>query len=400
MGNFVTAYYDRPRYSSTSMASSVDQQLSRRDSDDSDRNSLYRGSVNDQRPLLALNPSILSMSTTSLASSMYNTSPTTPLLSNRRSSESMRVMPTQPRSNELPQDRAFSFSAASVRPNMQSDQFYSRPPSIVSVAPPAAAPPRRAPVVYPALLSKVAEAFKSRITVSERSKDGLVYSETFDGRDAVDKIAYIIKTTDRNLALLLGRALDAQKFFHDVTYDHRLRDSPVELYQFKERIASSFVSADGVSQGNGFAMDGSGMANQMGEMSLEAADDSAPSGVFTLLTDCYSSTCTRDKLCYSIACPRRLEQQARLNLKPKPGLQRTISSESLADIPVRSPLRSAYLRSADDMHRRNLDRSGFTPYRRRSPTRSPKTSKSDKKSTTKSSTPNETLCEIWSTCVM
>ena len=317
------------------MSSSVDhQQLSRRNSDDSDRNSLYRG-ANDQRPLLALNPSILSMSTTSLASTMYNTSPTTPLLSNRRSSESMRVMPTQPRSKDLPQDRAFSFSAASVRPNMQSDQFYSRPPSITSVAPPTAPAPRRAPVVYPALLSKVAEAFKSRITVSERSKDGLVYSETFDGRDAVDKIAYIIKTTDRNLALLLGRALDAQKFFHDVTYDHRLRDSPVELYQFKERIASSFVSADGVSQGNGFAMDGSGMANQMGEMSLEAADDStAPSGVFTLLTDCYSSTCTRDKLCYSIACPRRLEQQARLNLKPKPGLQRTISSESLADIPV------------------------------------------------------------------
>lgn len=31
-------------------------------------------------------------------------------------------------------------------------------------------------------------------------------------------------------------------------------------------------------------------------------------GVFTLLTDCYSPTCTRDKLCYSIACPRRLEQ--------------------------------------------------------------------------------------------
>ena len=330
---FAAAYYDRPRYSSTSMASSVDQQLSRRNSDDSDRNSLYRGSANDQRPLLALNPSILSMSTTSLASSMYNISPTTPLLSNRRSSESMRVLPTQ-RANDLPQDRAFSFSAASVRPNMQSDQFYSRPPSITSVAPPTAPAPRRAPVVYPALLSKVAEAFKSRITVSERSKDGLVYSDTFDGRDAVDKIAYIIKTTDRNLALLLGRALDAQKFFHDVTYDHRLRDSPVELYQFKERIASSFVSADGVSQGNGFAMDGSGMANQMGEMSLEAADDT-PSGVFTLLTDCYSSTCTRDKLCYSIACPRRLEQQARLNLKPKPGLQRTISSESLADIPVR-----------------------------------------------------------------
>ena len=48
-------------------------------------------------------------------------------------------------------------------------------------------------------------------------------------------------------------------------------------------------------------------------------------GVFTLLADCYSPTCTRDRLCYSISCPRRLEQQARLNLKPKGGLKRNIS---------------------------------------------------------------------------
>ncbi|RKP13830.1 CNH domain-containing protein, partial [Piptocephalis cylindrospora] len=39
-----------------------------------------------------------------------------------------------------------------------------------------------------------------------------------------------------------------------------------------------------------------------------------PQGVFTLLADCYSPTCTRHHLCYSIACPRRLEQQARLAL--------------------------------------------------------------------------------------
>jgi hypothetical protein len=50
---------------------------------------------------------------------------------------------------------------------------------------------------------------------------------------------------------------------------------------------------------------------------------------FTLLTECYSPTCTRDRLCYSIACPRRLEQQARLNLKPQPGLRREESQSSL-----------------------------------------------------------------------
>ncbi|KAI9780556.1 MAG: RHO1 GDP-GTP exchange protein 2 [Geoglossum umbratile] len=155
---------------------------------------------------------------------------------------------------------------------------------------------RRAPLVYPALLSRVADTFRERIGVGERSKNELSYKNAFTGQEAVDLISYIIKTTDRNLALLLGRALDAQKFFHDVTYDHRLRDSPMEIYQFRETLME---------------------------------DSSDVNGVFTLLTECYSPTCTRDQLCYSIACPRRLEQQARLNLKPQPGLKRQDSRSSL-----------------------------------------------------------------------
>jgi hypothetical protein len=90
----------------------------------------------------------------------------------------------------------------------------------------------------------VAQAFRERIPITDRVKDGLTYKDAFDGREAVDKIAYIIKTTDRNLALLLGRALDAQKFFHDVTYDHRLRDSANELYQFRTILPSPFVSGE------------------------------------------------------------------------------------------------------------------------------------------------------------
>lgn len=155
----------------------------------------------------------------------------------------------------------------------------------------------RAPLVYPALLSRVADVFRERIAAGDRSKNDLSYKFAFTGSEAVDLIAYIIKTTDRNLALLLGRALDAQKFFHDVTYDHRLRDSATEIYQFRE--------------------------------SLMEDTSTNVNGVFTLLTECYSPTCERDRLCYSIACPRRLEQQARLNLKPQPGLKRQQSSASL-----------------------------------------------------------------------
>ncbi|KAK4161482.1 CNH domain-containing protein [Cladorrhinum sp. PSN259] len=147
----------------------------------------------------------------------------------------------------------------------------------------------RPPIVYPALLSRVAECFQQKIVVGDRTKNELTYKDAFSGAEAVDVLSYIIRTTDRNLALLLGRALDAQKFFHDVTYDHRLRDSTYEMYQFRDTMA----------------------------------DEEAPvNGVFVLLSECYSPTCTRDQLCYSIACPRRLEQVSRLNLKMGPGLKR------------------------------------------------------------------------------
>ncbi|KAH7101466.1 CNH-domain-containing protein [Auriculariales sp. MPI-PUGE-AT-0066] len=172
----------------------------------------------------------------------------------------------------------------------------------------------RQPLVYPAMLSRVAAALQSRLPLITHIKDGLEYTDAFTGRDAVDKIAYIIKTTDRNLALLLGRALDAQKFFHDVTYDHRLRDSSSEIYRFSTRVAPW----------------GSGEINGVAETTEH--DDACPTddadgeqnlpvGVFTLLTDCYSPTCSRDRLCYSISCPRRVEQQRRQHLKPSGGLR-------------------------------------------------------------------------------
>jgi hypothetical protein len=218
----------------------------------------------------------------------------------------------------------------------------------------------KGPAVYPAMLSRVALALRERITPGDRVKDGLTYTGAFDGREAVDRIAAIIKTSDRNLALLLGRALDAQKYFHDVTYDHRLRDSATELYQFRTNVESFAGDGDGddglprpgiSTRGSGSTTvtsamsaitDGTSTADHEDAVSPSTPsaahqstglpsddDDVLPSGVFTLLTDCYSPTCSRDRLCYSIACPRRLEQQARLNLKPQPGLKKQLSQESI-----------------------------------------------------------------------
>lgn len=103
--------------------------------------------------------------------------------------------------------------------------------------------PNHTPVVYPALLSYLANAFRNQIQLAESVKDGPMHNDSFDGREAVDKIAYIVKTTDRNLALSLGRALGAQRFFHNVRRDdHILKDSPGELYWFgaSERVRPLF----------------------------------------------------------------------------------------------------------------------------------------------------------------
>jgi hypothetical protein len=214
--------------------------------------------------------------TTSLASSM------TPIEASRTTSMASTVV--------SPQDQADLQHKSSVTKSINSASGSGRPRTV-----------NKAPLVYPAMLSRVGECFRDKIIVGDREKNGLTYKHAFSGSEAVDVISYIIKTTDRNLALLLGRALDAQKFFHDVTYDHRLRDSPTEMYQFRETL-----------------MD-------------EPSDSIGVNGVFVLLTECYSPTCTPDHLCYSIACPRRLEQQSRLNLKPQPGLRREKSHASLHD---------------------------------------------------------------------
>lgn len=115
----------------------------------------------------------------------------------------------------------------------------------------------------------------------------------------------MLKTKDRNLALLVGRALDAQKFFHDVNYEHRLRDSPNELYQFREFV-NHRQQSDSADQEEDDGEDGKSTVIFVGRSDSE--DEHIPHGVFTLLTDCYSPTCSRENLCYSVFCPRRLEQ--------------------------------------------------------------------------------------------
>ncbi|WFD27733.1 RHO1 GDP-GTP exchange protein 2 [Malassezia nana] len=173
---------------------------------------------------------------------------------------------------------------------------------------------QREPHLNPALLSQVARAFEAQILPTERFKNELTYTHAFDGREAVQTLMNICKTQDRNLALLVGRALDAQKFFHEVTYDHRLRDSPTALYQFWNRgfgplpfgvsspeVMSRKVSAGSLSAGRALQQLTDLDSNPRRGATEPPQEDAVwyPTGVFTLLTKCYSPTCSPATPCYS-----------------------------------------------------------------------------------------------------
>ncbi|ORE10064.1 Dbl homology domain-containing protein [Rhizopus microsporus var. microsporus] len=129
-------------------------------------------------------------------------------------------------------------------------------------------------MVYTALLSHVAKEFMQTISLTSVAiKDGIEYHDIFTGSEMVDCLVTILKVQDRNLGLLVGRALGQQNLFHHVTYDYKLKDLDNEYYQFNN--------------------DGTTVTN----------------GVFTVLTDCYSPTCTRKTPCYSISCPRMKQRK-------------------------------------------------------------------------------------------
>ena len=84
--------------------------------------------------------------------------------------------------------------------------------------------------VNPAILSSVARAFEALIVPLLRPSHAHPHILVFDGKEAIDKLQEICRIDDRNLALLLGRALEAQDFLHGASSSSRLRDSEQEMY--------------------------------------------------------------------------------------------------------------------------------------------------------------------------
>ncbi|KAI8637471.1 CNH domain-containing protein [Parasitella parasitica] len=216
------------------------------------------------------------------------------------------------------------------------------------------------PTYYRAFLSSTAHEMKGRIITSDRIKNGIEYSNVFDGKEAIDKLKEILGTSDRSLALRVGRALEAQRVFHDVNYENRLVDDIIEIYQFNQVLfhhndsqSGSTTSTNSSSSGsdNSFSVTSTIIGNDASDDEDEGNDDGnslhtnatamttstttcpvqgqiqiqqqpqpqpqqqqqqqqinkllLPSGIFTALTHCYTPTCDNINPCYSYTCPKR-----------------------------------------------------------------------------------------------
>jgi hypothetical protein len=150
----------------------------------------------------------------------------------------------------------------------------------------------------------------------------------------------VIGTTDRQVALRVGRALESQRFFHDVNYENRLVDDIIEIYQYNEllfhNVAQQQTGSTTSSSSNNSSADNSlfntpfsvaSPSTSHYESDEEEYDTNSlntettntttatnqqrqqqlllPNGIYTELTRCYSSTCNSMYPCYSYTCPKR-----------------------------------------------------------------------------------------------
>jgi hypothetical protein len=138
------------------------------------------------------------------------------------------------------------------------------------------------PRCNPALVSDIARGFKAAIVPGTRRQVDVVYDNVFTGREAIDALCALLQIADRKRAVLVAREMEDQGLFRDFNHVHRLRDDPSKLYCF---IPHASAHAAG------------------GEAD---AKPQTPSGVYTLLTRCYSPTCglgDPSEGCYSPLCP-------------------------------------------------------------------------------------------------
>jgi hypothetical protein len=202
----------------------------------------------------------------------------------------------------------------------------------------------------PGLLSQIAAEMKRRIIVNDRLKDGIKYTNVFDGKESVlnifffffffffynikkicvnnnllikDKLKEIIQTNDRAVALRIGRALESQRYFHDVNYENRLIDNLKEIYQFNDILDNNRQTLFNQSSDSSIitSMISDTITSGYSEEDIVLNEDDStslfsippktgfhhnhPHGIYTELLRCYSPTCDNLYPCYSYTCPKR-----------------------------------------------------------------------------------------------
>lgn len=90
-----------------------------------------------------------------------------------------------------------------------------------------------------------------------------------------------ISTSNRRPALQVARSLQSQLFFYEVEWGGRvLQDGVEDVYMFLD--------------------------DQESGADARPEREELPTGVFTLLTKCYSPSCVEGSPCFAYACPRRV----------------------------------------------------------------------------------------------
>lgn len=89
-----------------------------------------------------------------------------------------------------------------------------------------------------------------------------------------------VSMTDRRAALQVARSLQSQLFFYEVEWGYKLLQDGVEdVYMFLDDLEGNSES--------------------------QREREELPTAVITMLTKCYTSTCSEEDPCYSWVCPRR-----------------------------------------------------------------------------------------------
>ncbi|KAH7922215.1 Dbl homology domain-containing protein [Leucogyrophana mollusca] len=140
------------------------------------------------------------------------------------------------------------------------------------------------------LLSHLAVRLRDKVPRGTHVKSSIPYPRAFTGKDIVSTIQsqiqrellinHGVSTTDRRAALQVARSLHRQLFFYEVEWgDKLLQDGVEDVYMFLDDV-----------EGNSEA---------------HREREELPTAVITMLTKCYSSSCSEEDPCYSFACPRR-----------------------------------------------------------------------------------------------